>query len=63
MPQPETVFRYPSWLVVGAPAFAVLVTTLAGSAAGPAGGAGRAGHRPAERVTREAASGAPIISS
>jgi putative ABC transport system permease protein len=30
MPQPETVFRYPWWLVVGAPAFAVLVTTLAG---------------------------------
>jgi len=30
MPQPETVFRYPLWLVLGAPAFAVLVTTLAG---------------------------------
>jgi putative ABC transport system permease protein len=30
MPQPETVFRYPWWLVVGAPTFAVLVTTLAG---------------------------------
>jgi putative ABC transport system permease protein len=30
MPPPETVFRYPWWLVVGAPAFAVLVTTLAG---------------------------------
>jgi putative ABC transport system permease protein len=30
MPQPETVFRYPLWLVFGAPAFAVLVTTLAG---------------------------------
>jgi putative ABC transport system permease protein len=30
MPQPETVFRYPLWLVLGAPLFAVLVTTLAG---------------------------------
>jgi putative ABC transport system permease protein len=30
MPQPETVFRYPLWLVLGAPAFAILVTTLAG---------------------------------
>jgi putative ABC transport system permease protein len=30
MPQPETVFRYPWWLVVGAPTLAVLVTTLAG---------------------------------
>ena len=30
MPQPETVFRYPWWLVLGAPAFAVVVTTLAG---------------------------------
>jgi putative ABC transport system permease protein len=30
MPQPETVFRYPLWLVLGAPAFAVLMTTLAG---------------------------------
>ena len=30
MPQPETVFRYPWWLVLGAPAFAVLVTTVAG---------------------------------
>jgi putative ABC transport system permease protein len=30
MPQPETVFRYPLWLVFGAPALAVLVTTLAG---------------------------------
>jgi len=30
MPSPETVFRYPLWLVLGAPAFAVLVTTLAG---------------------------------
>ena len=30
MPQPETVFRYPWWLLIGAPAFAVLVTTLAG---------------------------------
>lgn len=30
MPQPETVFRYPLWLVLGAPAFAVVVTTLAG---------------------------------
>jgi putative ABC transport system permease protein len=30
MPPPETVFRYPLWLVLGAPAFAVLMTTLAG---------------------------------
>ena len=30
MPSPETVFRYPWWLVIGAPTFAVLVTTLAG---------------------------------
>ncbi|MBO0697567.1 MAG: ABC transporter permease [Zavarzinella sp.] len=30
MPQPETVFRYPLWLVFGAPALAILVTTLAG---------------------------------
>lgn len=30
MPQPETVFRYPLWLVFGAPAFAIAVTTLAG---------------------------------
>ena len=30
MPPPETVFRYPWWLVFGAPAFAILVTTLAG---------------------------------
>jgi putative ABC transport system permease protein len=30
MPQPETVFAYPIWLVLGAPAFAVLMTTLAG---------------------------------
>jgi hypothetical protein len=30
MPTPETVFRYPLWLVFGAPAFAVVVTTLAG---------------------------------
>ena len=30
MPQPETVFRYPLWLVFGAPALAVVVTTLAG---------------------------------
>jgi putative ABC transport system permease protein len=30
MPPPETVFRYPWWLILGAPAFAVLVTTLAG---------------------------------
>jgi putative ABC transport system permease protein len=30
MPPPETVFRYPLWLVFGAPAFAVVVTTLAG---------------------------------
>ena len=30
MPQPETVFRYPLWLVLGAPAFAILMTTLAG---------------------------------
>jgi putative ABC transport system permease protein len=30
MPQPTTVFRFPLWLVFGAPAFAVLVTTVAG---------------------------------
>lgn len=30
MPSPETVFRYPLWLVFGAPAFAIFVTTLAG---------------------------------
>jgi putative ABC transport system permease protein len=30
MPQPETVFRYPLWLVFGAPALAVVVTTMAG---------------------------------
>jgi putative ABC transport system permease protein len=30
MPTPETVFRYPLWLVLGAPAFAIVVTTLAG---------------------------------
>ena len=30
MPQPETVFRFPLWLVFGAPAFAIVVTTLAG---------------------------------
>jgi putative ABC transport system permease protein len=30
MPKPETVFRYPLWLILGAPAFAVLLTTLAG---------------------------------
>ena len=30
MPQPETVFRYPLWLVVGAPVLAIVVTTLAG---------------------------------
>lgn len=30
MPQPETVFGYPLWLVLGAPAFAIVVTTLAG---------------------------------
>jgi putative ABC transport system permease protein len=30
MPQPETVFGYPLWLVLGAPAFAIAVTTLAG---------------------------------
>jgi putative ABC transport system permease protein len=30
MPQPESVFGYPLWLVLGAPAFAIIVTTLAG---------------------------------
>ncbi|HVK08180.1 MAG TPA: ABC transporter permease [Gemmataceae bacterium] len=30
MPKPETVFRYPLWLILGAPAFAVILTTLAG---------------------------------
>jgi len=30
IPAPETVFRYPLWLVLGAPLFAMLVTTLAG---------------------------------
>jgi putative ABC transport system permease protein len=30
MPPPETVFRYPLWLVFGAPALAIVVTTLAG---------------------------------
>jgi putative ABC transport system permease protein len=30
MPQPETVFRYPLWLVFGAPVLALVVTTLAG---------------------------------
>ena len=30
MPQPETVFRYPIWLVLGTPAFAIVLTTLAG---------------------------------
>ena len=30
MPSPETVFRYPWWLLVGAPAFAVVLTTAAG---------------------------------
>ncbi len=30
MPKPETVFRYPIWLIFGGPALAVLLTTLAG---------------------------------
>lgn len=30
MPKPETVFRYPAWLILGAPLFAMLLTTLAG---------------------------------
>ena len=30
MPTPETVFRYPLWLIVGAPVLAILVTTVAG---------------------------------
>ena len=30
MPKPETVFRYPVWLILGAPTFAVVLTTLAG---------------------------------
>lgn len=30
MPQPESVFGYPLWLVLGAPVFAIVVTTIAG---------------------------------
>ncbi len=30
MPTPETVFRYPLWLVIGSPVLAIIVTTLAG---------------------------------